>query len=245
MRPLRLWIGFGCVALGSVWLLDAAGVLSASTVIGRWWPILLIGLGALALVGERRLAPGPTVLLAIGAVLLLRQLTTSNINGLVWGGVVCITGGWLLMDWARARNRGAGLADTQDVFAVIGGSHSRSRSHCFRHADVCAVLGGATLDLRSAVPAPGGARVDAFALFGGVELIVPTTWRVEISGVPLFGGYQDKTSGDLDHAPNAPVLEIVAIALFGGVEVKNLPMSSGFDNTVVARASSPDQADLR
>lgn len=222
VKPLRLWLGSLLLALGVVWLLDAAGLLSADAVISGWWPIAVIGLGVLALVGERRLAPGPIILLAIGGVLLIDQLSLIGVGGIVWGGVVIAVGAWLLVDSARPRARDQRVSDTQDVFALFGGSHTSNRSEHFRHADVSAVLGGATLDLREATPAPG-ARVDALALFGGVDVIVPSGWRVQVSGLPIFGGYQDKTGGDRGLAPDAPVLTVVATALFGGVEVRNPP----------------------
>lgn len=243
MKPLRLWLGSLFIALGVVWLLDAVGVLSADTVIARWWPVAVIGLGVVALVGERRLAPGPVVLLTIGTILLVNQLTSINISGVVWGGVVILVGAWLMIDYARPRTRDPRASETQDVFALLGGSHSSNRSEHFRHADISAVLGGATLDLREAVPAPG-ARVDALALFGGVDVIVPTGWRVEISGLPIFGGYQDKTGGDRGLAADAPVLKVVATALFGGVEVKNVPDGADHATAPHAPAIGPG-ADLR
>jgi hypothetical protein len=226
MRPLRVWLGSLLLALGVVWVLDAAGVLSADAVISRWWPIAVVALGLLALIGERRLAPGPIVVIVIGSVLLVDQLTSVDVGGIIWGGVVIAIGAWLLIDFARPRSRDQRVSETQDVFALLGGSHGSNRSPHFRHADVLAVLGGATLDLRGSTPAPG-ARVDALALFGGVDVIVPTGWRVEVSGLPIFGGYQDKTGGDRDLPPDAPQLKVVATALFGGVEVKNPPAGSG------------------
>ena len=225
MKPLRLWLGSLLLALGVVWLLDAAGVLSAGAVIAGWWPIAVVGLGVLALIGERRLAPGPIVLLAIGGVLLIDQLSLIGVSGIVWGGVVIAIGTWLLIDFARPRARSQRVSETQDVFALFGGSHASNRSEHFRHADVTAVLGAATLDLREAAAAPG-ARVDALALFGGVDVIVPSDWRVQVSGLPVFGGYQDKTGGDRGLAPDAPELTVVATALFGGVEVRNLPLGT-------------------
>lgn len=246
MRPLRLWLGTLLLALGAVWVLDAAGVLSASTVMGRWWPIVVVALGLLALIGERRLAPGPIVVLTVGIILLVDQIASVDISGIVWGGVVIAIGAWLLIDFARPRSGNRRVSETQDVFALLGGSQSSNRSANFRHADVLAVLGGATLDLRGCTPAPG-ARVDALAVFGGVDVIVPSGWCVEVSGLPIFGGYQDKTGGDRVLPPDAPRLKVVAAALFGGVEVKNPPAGSGTTGAADLRPAAPGQStgDLR
>ena len=52
-------------------------------------------------------------------------------------------------------------------------------------------------------------------------MLVPEGWRVTMSGLPIFGGYEDKTHGDGSLPPDAPVLKVGATAVFGGVTVKN------------------------
>ncbi|HET9649545.1 MAG TPA: LiaF domain-containing protein [Microlunatus sp.] len=226
MRSFRVWLGALLLVLGVLWLLDVAGVVDAGDLIARWWPLAVIALGVFALVSERRLAPGPVIVLLFGVALLIGEFSVGDAGQVLWPVLFVAVGGWLLLN--RAFRRGPlpssqsrdAFADRQDVFALLGGSHAVNRSPSFRHADVTAVFGGATLDLREAVPAPD-ARVDALALFGGVEVIVPSGWRVELSGLPIFGGYQDKTAGHRTPVADGPVLKVVATAVFGGVEIKN------------------------
>jgi hypothetical protein len=78
-----------------------------------------------------------------------------------------------------------------------------------------------TLDLRPAKLAPEGAEVDVMAAFGGAQIIVPEGWPVEFSGVPVFGGFTDKTSHTTGET--GPRLRIKGTAIFGGVEAKNTP----------------------
>ena len=53
-------------------------------------------------------------------------------------------------------------------------------------------------------------------------MLVPKGWRVSVSGLPIFGGYDDKTTqGDLP--ADAPLLRVNATAVFGGVGVANEP----------------------
>ena len=63
------------------------------------------------------------------------------------------------------------------------------------------------------------------AIFGGAEIRVPDTWRVEFRGQTLFGGYSDTTRQTVSGDPNASsvrkTLIITGTTLFGGVEVKN------------------------
>jgi hypothetical protein len=220
MSPLRVWLAGVLITLGALWLLDAANVLDAGSTIDHWWPVAVMALAVCAAVAERRISLGPTVLFVIGALLLVAQLDVAKIDAVVWPVVAILAGLWLLVNrsgWGRSRDL---TSDRPDVVAVLGGADTSARSQHFRHANVSAVFGGATLDMREARLDPG-ATVDALALFGGVDLIVPQGWRVDLGGLPIFGGYDDKTTAAGDLSPDAPVLRVAATAIFGGVDVKN------------------------
>ncbi|MEI4271320.1 hypothetical protein TEK04_06260 [Klenkia sp. LSe6-5] len=222
-EPVRAWVGLVLLALGVLWLLDAADVLGAGELLDRWWPAAVLLLAVLAALADRRLALGPSVLAVLGALLLVDQLDLVDLGAVLWRLLAVVAGGFLL---ARATGRPrrvvAGASDRSDVVAVLGGAETVVRSRPFRHATVSALLGGAVLDLREA-EVQAGARVDALALFGGVDVVVPPGWRVTLSGLPVFGGFEDKTGADGPPPPGAPVLDVHATALFGGVEVKNRP----------------------
>jgi hypothetical protein len=59
-------------------------------------------------------------------------------------------------------------------------------------------------------------------MFGGVEIRVPEGWSIISRGVPIFGGYDDKTV-QLEAEPGRRqrLLIIKGLALFGGVEIIN------------------------
>ena len=222
MSPMRIWIASVLIALGAVWLLDAANVLSAPDVLDTWWPVAIIALAVIAAVSERRVSLGAGVLFVIGSLLLVDQLGAVDLGAVIWPIIAILAGVWLLSHRGRLHGTREDTADRQDVVALLGGSESRNRSEHFHHANVSAVLGGATLDLREAHLEPD-ASVDALALFGGTDVIVPPGTRVTLSGLPIFGGYDDKTRGNGELPPDAPKLKVSATAIFGGVSVKNTP----------------------
>src|SRR4051812_26700631 len=189
MTPIRIWLAGLLVALGAVGLLGAADVLDAGTLIHHWWPVAIIALAIVAALAERRLSIGPLVLLALGCLLLAGSLGELDAGTIIWPAAAVILGISLLArrgPWTSMREE---TADRQDLFAVLGSARGRNRSAHFRHANACAVFGGAVLDLTDAHPEPG-ARVDALALFGGVDVVVPPGWRISVSGLPIFGGYE-------------------------------------------------------
>jgi energy-coupling factor transporter transmembrane protein EcfT len=207
------------IAVGALWLLDAAGAVDAGAVIHDWWPLALVALAVIAVVIDERLSLGPVALCVIGALLLVGQLGAVDVGKVVWPTIAVVAGLWLLVQLTPWSARREPDTDREDVIAVFGASRGRNRSPHFRHANVSGIFGGATLDLSHAHPDPG-ARVDAFALFGGADVLVPPGWRISLGGLPLFGGYEDRTKGDGELPLDAPELKVSATAIFGGVTVK-------------------------
>jgi Cell wall-active antibiotics response 4TMS YvqF len=216
MKPIRLWIGLVLLTLGVFGILDAAGALDASRTVDRWWPVAIIGLGLIGMAVERRIGLGPGIVTVIGVMLLADQQewTDKDLAGpilLVALGLVILSGLW------RRRVEGT---DRENAVVMFGATKIKDRSEHFTHADVSAIFGGATLDLREA-HIDGEASVEALAMFGGVDVVVPEGWRVALDGTPIFGGCEDKTGGDGHVTADAPVLRVHATAIMGGVDVKN------------------------
>ncbi|MEJ6012804.1 DUF1707 domain-containing protein [Corynebacterium sp. H127] len=90
------------------------------------------------------------------------------------------------------------------------------------------VMGGTSLDLRQARFAAQKVTINAFAVMGGVDIIVPEDVRIICDGVALMGGFgviDDKqvrlAMADIPH--DAPTVRITGLALMGGVDVRRVP----------------------
>jgi hypothetical protein len=221
MNAGRAVVGSILVGVGAVFLLDAAGALEAGPTLARWWPAAVVLLGAFQIASERRVGPVSGILLTGG--LLLLGATTGVFGsvdwGLVWPAILILAGAGLLFGWGR-RRMGAVDQDEMSGTAVLSSVRLATRSSGFRRAAVTAVLGGLTLDLTRATPVPGGASVSATAVFGGIDVLVPEGWAVTIRGIPLFGGWDD-TTARTPVGPDVPRVDIQALVVFGGLEVKH------------------------
>lgn len=218
MNWARAFFGILIVTVGALLLLDNADVLDSGEMIRKWWPIPVIVGGLLSFAANPRHWIPPLVLVGGGVALLLRSTgVIDDLSGvfpilLILLGVLVIAG------------RGFGtsktdVGDSLNSFNVFSGSEMASHSSSFEGGRVGVVFGGAEIDLRDATPAPG-ATLDVFTAFGGVEIRVPDGWRVDIGGMPLFGGFENATTKDR-LGDDAPRLRIDATVLFGGLEVKH------------------------
>lgn len=221
MKPMRVWIGLVLLALGVFGILDATGTLDAGQTIDRWWPVAIIGLGLVAMIVERRVTLGPAIVVGVGFILLAGQQDWTD-QDLAGPALLVIIGLVVLFGSRRRRTDELAQGRHGDRVVMFGGAKIKERSDHLTHTEVSAIFGGATLDLREA-HIDQRATVEALALFGGVDVLVPPGWHVTIGGLPIFGGYEDKTEGDGSLPADAPELDVHATAIFGGVAVKPGP----------------------
>lgn len=218
MNWARAYFGALIALVGGLWLLEAVDLVDAGEVISNWWPLALIGGGILGSVLNPRHWIPPLLLVAVGASLLLSSLGIADAAAVILPSALVVAGAFLVMGRGFGTNR-TKAGDRVNSFNIFSGSEVASHSATFEGGSIGTVFGGAELDLRDARPALG-ATLDVFSAFGGVEVKVPEGWRVDIAGLPLFGGFENATTKDR-LAPDAPALHIDATVLFGGLSVKH------------------------
>ena len=111
------------------------------------------------------------------------------------------------------------MADSEiSVTTLLGSSENQITSDQFRGGRVLSVFGSAEIDLRQAATASGGATLRVLACLGGVRLVVPEDWAINVQTKVLLGGAASKRV-----APPEPSgqLTLTGICLFGSVEVRS------------------------
>ncbi len=233
MRHRQAGVAFGFVvlALGVVLLLDRLGIMDAGQIFPFFWPAVLLLGGLLTL--SRSTASGGRVwggiLTAAGILLFLDRLGYARFSvHALWP--LALIGIGLTMVW-RTLEGAAGRSAAQPAgppsglinqFAAFGGGELKSDAKDFRGGEVLTIFGGYEVDLRKAAIANSPAVLHANAMFGGIEVKVPRTWRVIMDGLPLLGGYSDETEHpDAPAGAAVPELVVKGFAMFGGVAVKN------------------------
>ncbi len=232
----RLVVGLFIMALGALFLLDNMRIVDFGDVF-RFWPLAPVAIG-LTMVLQPRGGTNRGVgsfLVVFGAWIVLYDFDIVPYS--FWDGwplVLIGIGAWLVyravvepkVSTARGSvspgqpgyDSSATGDSTLSAFGFLGGVVRKSTSRAFQAADATAIMGGCTIDLRDADLGPELAVVDAFAFWGGIEVLVPPNWVVINKVLPLLGSAEDTTRQTPE--PGKEIL-IRGTVLMGGLEIRN------------------------
>jgi hypothetical protein len=112
----------------------------------------------------------------------------------------------------------ARLDETEHMINILGGNTRKGVWDVPHAIRVVNVLGGAELDFTDARFTAETTYITIFCLFGGVNIRVRDGMRTVSKAVCIFGGVDNRGGTTTD--PNAPLLVIEGLALFGGVDIR-------------------------
>ena len=233
MTP-RLIVGVAIALFGVVLVLDRLNLVVADEAL-RWWPAVIVAVGALIFSQSRRVGGGINgiIVMIVGGWLLLNSIGILRVRfwEMFWPMILIGIGSVLVMQAMRRHTRATSSGDTDDTlngFVVMGGIKRTSTAQHFRGGEITAIMGGAQLDLRQATIPPGEeASLEILAVMGGCEIIVPPSWTVVTPIVPIMGGIDDKRLAPLPGGAEiiggkpAPRLVLRGLLLMGGIEIKS------------------------
>jgi hypothetical protein len=127
------------------------------------------------------------------------------VNTVVWAVGQAIT---------RSRTSHDLSGDELEFYTFWNGTEFVPQSPSLRHVKARVLMGGATVDLREALPSPDGVTVDIGTLMGGIAVLVSKDWDVEVvetTEVRLDSGAE--ASSDL------PKVTVHLATTFGGALV--------------------------
>ena len=195
------------------------------------WHSLLIVLGIYSMI--RRHYIGGIILLLIGVYFLIGGLSwlPENSQAMVWPfALIMFRHHKEWMQRGRCGQAGMNFTDEQQKYEsedgflrsdnTFGAARHVVLDELFKGGVVRTSCGGTTIDLRHTHIAPGETYIDLDCSWGGIEIYVPSDWKVVFKCNAFFGGCDDKRwqNGNID---KERVLVIRGRLSFGGLEVKD------------------------
>src|SRR5262245_17532180 len=105
------------------------------------------------------------------------------------------------------------------LVAIMSGRNTRGRWRAPAHITAFACMGGVKVDLRSAMFDTPVIDIYAWAIMGGVDVVVPAGVAVELDGMVVMGGNDDHTAPGV-LVPGTPLIRVHARGLWGGVSAR-------------------------
>ena len=119
---------------------------------------------------------------------------------------------------------------------VMSGAGAKGRWRVSGNATAIAIMGGCDIDLRDAEIDGDEIVITTFALMGGVKIIVPEGFDVDMNVIPFMGG-RDLKLRNVPIIPGSPRIRIRGFVMMGGVDVRSRPRRSANapSNTIMDR----------
>lgn len=195
------------------------------------WQMLLIGIGIISLFSSESRTPG-TILILIGGIFIIPRIFDLSFNMmqvfwpaiLIGIGVLLLTKRMPRRPWRSHEPRLVnqtvedGYVHEENIFS---GGKQRVIHQVFRGGHINCVFGGSELDLTQATLAEGISELEVNTIFGGVTLIVPADWRIQLKMTSIMGGFADKRAYIKESPDPSRVLIIKGSTIFGGGEIKS------------------------
>ncbi len=218
--------GIVLVAVGIVIALNALGVADVELFFDGWWTLIIIIPCFVGLFTEKE-KTGNAIGLLVGVILLLACRDIIGFEA-VWKLILPIILIAIGVSMVFKNIFGRKISDEikrlnekkpegKGYYAVFSGQNINFDGEVFLGADVEAIFGGIKLDLTRA-QITSDVVVNATAVFGGIDILVPVGVNVKIRSSSLFGGVSDKTARP--YSENALTVYVNASCMFGGVDVK-------------------------
>lgn len=229
----RFFMALLFIAAGSLLIADRTGNISHALFLKLFnWQMLLIGIGLVS-VSKKGNSIGGLVMILIGIVFLVPLYFNipMNTRQLLWPAVLIGIGIIMLFKGTSRWERGFKLrfnqSDISDIDMVegshiFGGGDHYVTSENFKGGRINAIFGGGKYNLTRCKLAPGTNILELSLVFGGIELLVPSDWKVKVEMDSILGGFSNKGAGFTGKEDSEGVLIIRGSAIFGGGELKRV-----------------------
>lgn len=195
------------------------------------WEMVLILVGITSLIKHKFQRLFGLVPIAIGAVFMAKELFPHMVDTrIVWPCLIIVFGIAMFLRAFRTKKGNPKCVRFEEVTednstedfvestAFFGGVKKNIVSKNFKGGKISSVFGGTELNLTHA-DFENQVTVDVHCVFGGIEILVPSNWKVHTEMTSMFGGIDDKRQVSLIDENSGKMLILKGNCFFGGVEI--------------------------
>lgn len=189
------------------------------------WQMLLIAIGTIYL-AEKRSRWGGVILIAVGGFFILPRLVCMPDDYVknFWP-LLIIAAGVVITSSALKNYTRSKISNVQqsidfiDDVNVFGSAKRVIKTDNFKGGKSVNLLSGAVYDFTECKISGTSQLLRIVCILGGVDIIVPKTWNVQIDSATIFGGIDNKRKDNLTEVDTSQTLMIKGTVILGGCNI--------------------------
>jgi len=212
-NSIKLVAGIFFTLLGVLLTLDNLDIIEADRVL-RFWPVVLIVVGLMNLnhAGRRGLS---IVAIALGTLMVAARAHLVRFSLFDLWPLILVGAGLVIVLRALGVH---GPEQRSSLWSVLNTRKVTIDPEQLHGSQIISFMGGSTIELTNTGEHEGPVVVEVLAMWGGIEIRVPSGWEVIAEAVPVMGGIDIRTAG----APGGKQLVVRGLVLMAGMEIKNV-----------------------
>lgn len=211
-------LGVVLVVIGIIFLGNELDFWKIDLFFDGWWTLIIIIPSALGLFQEGSKLSSALGLL-IGMLLLLAaqdEISWKAVGRIFLPSFLILIGLSVIFKKNFTSGKITRKDNTSSYVAIFSGTEDVIANEKFSGTSITAIFGGVELNLKDAI-IDEDVVINCTTVFGGIDLMLPDNVKVKTSGVPIFGGIENKkTSLSKD---DAPTVYINYVCAFAGVDL--------------------------
>lgn len=219
MKKNNIIWGLVLIIIGILIGVKSLGILDINLLFDGWWTLILI-IPCLIGIFTDKDKTGSFIGVLIGIFLLLAAQDILSYD-LIWKlalpVILIVFGISMLLKKDKTDEKVKEIKDEEnkEYFVAFSGQDVDYENKEFTGADLTSIFGGIKLDLSNSI-IKEDVKINAGAIFGGIDIKVPDNINVSVDSLPIFGGITNKTKNNEE---NKNTIYIEATALFGGIKI--------------------------
>ena len=122
-------------------------------------------------------------------------------------------------DFSNARVDSGKTTKKVHCMAVLSGHDIRVDNQEFTGAELTAILGGISANLKNAI-IKENVTIQASTIMGGIDIVLPSYVKVVIDCTPILGEVENLVTTPLGADENTPTVFIKATCVMGGIDIR-------------------------